>query len=84
MGEYQSVKEIWEFEKESMERAVRLIPYLTEDQFDVDELEQVLKEIFMNDIDILKNVSANVRSDIRRLIRIYDYLKWEKVKELSD
>lgn len=64
MGEYQSVKEIWEFEKESMERAVRLIPYLTEDQFDVDELEQVLKEIFMNDIDILKNVSANVRSDI--------------------
>lgn len=30
-----------------MERAVRLIPYLTEDQFDVDELEQVLKEIFM-------------------------------------
>lgn len=84
MGEYQSVKEIWEFEKESMERAVRLIPYLTEDQFDVDELEQVLKEIFMNDIDILKNVSANVRSDIRRLIRIYDYLKWGKVKELSD
>lgn len=84
MGEYQSVKEIWEFEKESMERAVRLIPYLTEDQFDIDELEQVLKEIFMNDIDILKNVSANVRSDIRRLIRIYDYLKWGKVKELSD
>ena len=67
-----------------MERAVRLIPYLTEDQFDVDELEQVLKEIFMNDIDILKNVSANVRSDIRRLIRIYDYLKWGKAKELSD
>ena len=63
---------------------MRLIPYLTEDQFDVDELEQVLKEIFMNDIDILKNVSANVRSDIRRLIRIYDYLKWGKVKELSD
>ena len=38
----------------------------------------------MNDTDILKNVSANVRSDIRRLIRIYDYLKWGKVKELSD
>ena len=67
-----------------MERAVRLIPYLTEDQFDVDELEQVLKEIFMNDIDILKNVSATVRSDIRRLIRIYDYLRWGKEKELSD
>ena len=84
LGEYQSVKQIWESEKKSMERAVRLIPYLTEDQFDVDELEQVLKEIFMNDIDILKNVSANVRSDIRRLIRIYDFLKWGKAKELSD
>ena len=67
-----------------MERAVRLIPYLTEDQFDVDELEQVLKEIFMNDIDILKSFSATVRSDIRRLIRIYDYLRWGKAKELSD
>lgn len=84
MGEYQAVKQIWESEKRSMERAVRLISYLTEDQFDVNELEQVLKEIFMNDTDILKNVSVNVRSGIRRLIRIYDYLKWGKVKELSD
>ena len=38
----------------------------------------------MNDTDILKNLSATVRSDIRRLIRIYDYLKWGKAKELSD
>ena len=38
----------------------------------------------MNDTDILKNVSATVRSDIRRLTRIYDYLKWGKAKELSD
>ena len=38
----------------------------------------------MNDTHILKNVSATVRSDIRRLIRIYVYLKWGKVKELSD
>lgn len=45
---------------------------------DVYELEDVLKEIFENDVNALQNVGANERSDIRRLIRLYDYLKWGK------
>lgn len=63
---------------------IRLIAYLEEEQLDIDELENVLKEIFEGDVNVLQNDDANERSDIRRLIQIYDYLKWGKIKEPSD
>lgn len=75
LGGYQSVKQIWEQEKASTSKALRLIAYLEEKQMDVRELEDILKEIFEGDVNVLQNVGANERSDIRRLIRIYDYLK---------
>ena len=78
LGGYQSVKQIWEQEKFSTSKALRLIAYLEEKQMDVHELEDVLKEIFEKDVNTLQNVETNERSNIRRLIRIYDYLKWKK------
>lgn len=84
LGDYQSVGQIWEKEKGSMERALRLLAHLQENQIDVDELESVLRELFQMDADILQNVDANIRSSIKRLIRIYDYLKWGKEKEFPD
>lgn len=78
LGGYQSVKQIWEQEKMSIGKALRLIAYLEEDQIVISELEDVLKEIFEVDVNVLQNVDTNERSDIRRLIRIYDYLKWGK------
>lgn len=84
LGRYTSVKQIWDQEKASTGRALRLIAHLREDQIDVKELEDVLKEIFESNVNILQNVNSNERSDIRRLIRIYDFLKWGKLKELPD
>lgn len=78
LGGYQSVRQIWKKEKESPGRALRLIAYLKEEDIDVDELESVLREIFEADVNVLQNVNTNERSAIRRLIRIYDYLKWGK------
>ncbi|WP_312700190.1 hypothetical protein [Sedimentibacter sp.] len=49
LGEYKSVKEIWDQEKNSLERATRLISHLEEMQIDVDELEKVLKRLFEPD-----------------------------------
>ena len=68
VGNYKSVKQIWENEKNSLERSTGLIAYLTEQNIDVDELEGVLKEIF----------ETAIRTNVRRLIMIYDYLKWGK------
>ena len=76
--------QIWENENENLERATRLIAYLPEEQFDLNELESILKGLFERDKNILQNSEAATRTHIRRLIRIYDYLKWGKVKELPD
>lgn len=84
IGNRTSVKEIWEEEKKQLDRATASIAHLPESMFDVQELEDVLKEIFTNEPDILTKGDQTERTNIRRLIRIYDYLKWGKVKEPSD
>jgi len=83
-GTYHSIKEIWEHEKEKLERATRLISQLSEDELSVTELEMVLQELF-EDRDYLEHISSTDRSQVRRLILIYDFLKWgPKEKEPSD
>lgn len=79
---YHSVSQIWHIENRKLERATRLIAHLTEEQISKDELETVLFEIFdvypqifLQEYD---NINTNTKSNIRRLIRIYDYLKWGK------
>ena len=76
--QYHSVRQIWNQEKDSLERATRLISHLGEQQFDVDELEEVLRELFEGNVNILQDIDQNSRTNIRRLILIYDYLKWGK------
>ncbi len=78
LGDYNSVKQIWDNEKKSLEKATGLIAYLPEDKIDVSELEIVLLEIFKNDVNVLQNSKAGIRTNIRRLILIYDYMKWGK------
>lgn len=76
LGEYSSVSQIWVQERSSIEKATRLISHLKENQIDIVELEGVLREIFENDVNVLQHSSPAVRTNIRRLIRILDYLKW--------
>ncbi len=78
VSNYNSVMQIWENEKESLDRATYLIAHLVEEKISVDELETVLKEIFDNDTNVLQNSKPAVRTNVKRLIRIYDYLKWGK------
>ena len=75
---YSSVSQIWSNEKQSLDRATSLIAHLEEEKISINELEAVLFEIFNNDINILQNSKPSVRTNVRRLIMIYDYLKWGK------
>lgn len=77
LGAYTSVMQIWKNEKDNLEKATRLIAYLTEEQIDLGELEAVLKALFEEDVNVLQN-EKSARTNIKRLIRIYDYLKWKK------
>ena len=75
---YNSVKQIWNNEKTDISRAMYLIAHLEECQIDIDELKEVLVEIFEEDINILKNIGSAGRTNIRRVIMIYDCLRWKK------
>ena len=52
-----------------------ILPFLPEDKINVDELELVLKEVFNKNPQILQIKPSSIPTDIRRLIRIYDFLK---------
>lgn len=96
VGNFHSVFEIWDQEAfhsrkntQSLERATRLIACLKDYEISVSELESVLNEIFKfnpNILQVTKESKPSLRTNIRRLISIYDYLKWGKerqtVKEL--
>lgn len=78
LGEYKSVMQIWNQEKSSLQKATNLISHLNENQINLVELERILKKLFEDDINLLQKVESATRTNIRRLIMIYDYLKWGK------
>lgn len=78
LGKYTSVKEIWQGERHNIAKAMELIAHLEEHQINLDELETVLKMVFEEDINILRNIGQTGRTNIRRVIMIYDCLRWKK------
>lgn len=75
---YSSLKNLWETLKDNPPKAYRVMCSLPEDKMDADYLGQILREIFTNDPDALEHFDVNTRSNVKRLIRMYDYLKWGK------
>lgn len=81
---YNSVNEIWAEFSNNWLQALDKIAYLEESKINVDELEKILVEIFKKDNDILESGNNSLKSNLRRVIRIYDYLKYgRKIKEPS-
>ena len=78
LEKYKSVNQVWNQEKDNLDRATRYIACLREDQINVDDLGYILKSLFEENVNILDNEKQAVRTNVRRLIRIYDYLKWGK------
>lgn len=75
-----SMQELWDQEKENEQKAIRLLGYMPEESMDVNVLENILREIFERTPNCLgaEEFSNNYKSNIRRLIRIYDFLKYAK------
>ena len=74
---------IWDNDNLDLKKKTYYIAHLTESQIDIDDLEKILIDIFHHDHDILyaKNKGdQSLVSNIRRLIRIYDYIKYGKNK----
>lgn len=79
---YNSPFQIWNSEKHNIDKATRLLAYLDEEKMNLVELESILFEIFDTYpaifIEEYPDIVKNAKTNIRRLIRIYDYLKWGK------
>lgn len=73
---YSSLEDVFKMEFDKNKEMLN-IAYLTENQIDFDTLETYLKSIFEKDKDALniEHSRSDYRTNLRRLIRIYDYLK---------
>lgn len=69
------LKEITDIDKQMLS-----IAYLRKEQINLIELENYLKSRFEQDNNILSNSKQTTRTNLRRLIRIYDYLTGENKK----
>lgn len=75
---YDSALELWEGEKHSFNKAIRLLGGLPENKVSADDYEIILNEIYQNKEPVLSTLAPADRSNLRKVIRIYDWLKWGK------
>lgn len=68
--------EIWTDEKSNIFKAIRLLGFLPENKIDVDQYQQILEIIFDENANILSSLVASNRSNLNRMIRIFDYLRY--------
>jgi hypothetical protein len=69
--------EIWDEEQDNTKRVMRLMAFLPEQKVNLSDLERILTGLFEKDKDYLSRVDYSTRSHIRKLIRVYDYLKYK-------
>lgn len=72
--------QLWSEEKKDIKRAVRLLGFLPEGSISVDELQLILEEIFGKYDTVFDEWKSSQVSTLRRLIRIFDFLKYGKNK----
>jgi len=72
-----SLSEIWAEEKDDRKRALRLMAALPEDKVNIKDLESILVGIFNEDKEVLSKSEPTTRTHLRKLIRIYDFLKYK-------
>lgn len=73
---YPSIQALWEQEHENPARMFRLLSCFPEHKMDIQQLGVVLQTFFRENPDGLNTANGNLRSDVKRLIRMYDYLTW--------
>lgn len=72
-----TLKEIWDEEQSNPNKAMRLMASLPEEKVALEDLEKLLVEIFNEDKDYLTKVDPSTRTHTRKLIRIYDFMKYK-------
>lgn len=79
---FATMEDVWNSRKNDA-NGYYLLCRLPECKMNIDFLEKILKEHYNSTDTSLSTKDPNERANIRRLIRMYDYLKWYKNKALS-
>ncbi|MFC4768764.1 SIR2 family protein [Effusibacillus consociatus] len=74
---FKSINEVLEKEPDSLTRQVRYIQTLEESQIDITKMESYLREVLTENPDILTGPNGEAKSGVKKLIRIYDFLKYK-------
>lgn len=72
--------QIWTEEKCNMLKAIRLLGCLPKDKIDIDQYQNILETIFKENQNILSSLDSPNRSNLNRMIRIYDFLQYGQKK----
>ncbi|MHC6180936.1 SIR2 family protein [Clostridium sp. JNZ X4-2] len=62
-------------------KSLWLISFLQEENIDIESLGNFLRDYYKNNPDIFSNGASTDKTNFRRLIKIYDWLKYSKIKE---
>lgn len=65
-----------ENEKGNLMKAIRLLGCLPEDKINIVQYQSILESIFADNNNILNSLDSPNRSNLHRMIRIYDFLKY--------
>lgn len=63
------------------EKSLEYIAMIPEDKIEIDKLNDFLKKFYQNNNDIFKTGNSPIKTNYRRLIKIFDWLKYYKLKE---
>ena len=75
-----SAWQIWIEEKDNLLKAIRLLGCLPEDHIEIEKYKQILETIFSENNNILSSLDSPNRSNLHRMIRIYDFLRYGQKK----
>lgn len=72
--------EVWTQEKDNLMKAIRLLGCMPEEKIDVNQYRSILQAIFTENNNILSSLDSPNRSNLHRMIRIYDFLEYGQKK----
>ena len=72
--------EVWTQEKGNLMKAIRLLGCMPEEKINVNQYRSILEAIFTENNNILSSLDSPNRSNLNRMIRIYDFLKYGQKK----
>lgn len=68
--------QVWVEEKSNLMKAIRLLGCLPEEKIDIAQYQRILETIFTENNSILSSLDGPNRSNLHRMVRIYDFLQY--------